>query len=288
MADLDQPREEQGRFWIDAVEARPSLAPFLAPRCDRPQPVGEAIVGLLFPEGAAARIPLAGVVGGPVRAEVASLLHRLLEPSFSAAGLAVDGSVTVKGRSWRVRNASAFEAARSLLMHPEAAAAVIAVGRGDVFQEGLGFDRCLVAIIAGLDDRAELQPANWGFEEPSEDLPRAERCLAEVVLPGGTVVLDADDGRLESIVDFLPEGAGLTLTASDPRNGWVARHGASGGRSVVLEGSRAVFREGLVSRGEAVVDRLAHEPRTVLCALAGGWAMGVSPRELGVRLSERR
>jgi cyanophycin synthetase len=285
--DVALPLAEQGGV-VRAVVARPSLAPYASSACVTPLPVADAVLRYLFPNGGDGRIPLVGVTGGPERVEVARLLAQVLERSFPGLGLAAEGSVTVNGRSWRPSGGGAFEAARALLVHPEVTAGIVEVGRRDVLVEGLGFDRCGVAIVAGLDDGAELPITDWGFEEPAENLPRAERCLVDVVLAGGWVVLNGDERRLEPFVEHVPAGARLIVVATDAGNPLVARQVAARERTIVLERGQAVFREGQSTLAVVGIDAAGRAAAPVLAALGGGWAMGLSPVELGAWILERR
>ncbi len=119
------------------------------------------------------------------------------------------GLVEVGGRRLATGASSGAEAARSVLIHPGVEAAVLEVARREVLAEGLGFDHCDVGVVAGLDE--SLSAAEWGFEDP-EDVLRAERCVVDVVLPGGWAVLRGDDPRIAAMAESCRGGVILAAT----------------------------------------------------------------------------
>src|SRR3546814_14563216 len=72
--------------------------------------------------------------------------------------------------------------ASNVLLHPDVDAAVFETARGGVLREGLGFDRCDVAVvtIVGTGDNLDLS-----FISTVEDLAIAKRVISENVDPEG-------------------------------------------------------------------------------------------------------
>ena len=55
--------------------------------------------------------------------------------------------VYVDGRQIDSGDCSGPKSARNVLMHPDVDAAVLETARGGILREGLGFDRCQVAVV---------------------------------------------------------------------------------------------------------------------------------------------
>ena len=73
---------------------------------------------------------------------------------FATSGLRVgmtntDG-VYVEGRQIDSGDCSGPKSARNVLLHPDVDAAVFETARGGILREGLGFDRCSVAVVTNL------------------------------------------------------------------------------------------------------------------------------------------
>jgi cyanophycin synthetase len=73
---------------------------------------------------------------------------------------------------------------------PDVDAAVLETARGGVLREGLGFDRCDVAVVTniGMGDHLGLS-----YISTVEDLAVVKRVIVQNVAPTGTAVLNAAD-----------------------------------------------------------------------------------------------
>ena len=58
--------------------------------------------------------------------------------------------VYVDGRQIDSGDCSGPKSARNVLMHPDVEAAVLETARGGILREGLGFDRCQVAVCTNI------------------------------------------------------------------------------------------------------------------------------------------
>ena len=78
---------------------------------------------------------------------------------------------------------------RGVLMNPLVEAAVFETARGGILREGLGFDRCDVAVVTNIGEGDHL-----GLNEVHtvETLAKLKRCIVNVVPPGWSV-LNAND-----------------------------------------------------------------------------------------------
>jgi cyanophycin synthetase len=236
--DISRPLEAQGGAVIE-VNASPGLVMHLKPLHGQPRPVGEAIIGHVFGSSQSGRVPLVAVAGSRRAQSVATLLGRLLVAAGYHLGQADTEGVRV-GDHWLSRGDTARAAGcRRLLMNPFANAFLFQVPAESVLTEGLAFDRCQVAVVTDVD---EPQPLPDG-SSPSLHW-RALRAAADVVLPTGVAVLNADDPNVVRMAEHTKGRVvyvGENLAAQP-----LAAHLAAGGVAVVAEAGR-VF----VCRGDA-------------------------------------
>jgi cyanophycin synthetase len=117
---------------------------------------------------------------------------RLIAHLFSAQGLRVgmtntDG-VYVNGRQIDSGDCSGPKSARNVLLHPEVDAAVFETARGGILREGLGFDRCQVAVVTNIGEGDHL---GLNYITTVEDLAVLKRVIVQNVAPTGYAVLNA-------------------------------------------------------------------------------------------------
>ena len=83
------------------------------------------------------------------------------------------------------------KSAKILLNHPAVDAAVVEVARGGILREGLGFDRCDVAIVTNIGDGDHLGAND--IDTP-EQLANVKAPIVWAVQKNGYAVLNATDG----------------------------------------------------------------------------------------------
>ena len=90
------------------------------------------------------------------------------------------------------------EGARRALMNPSADAVIIELAEQATLEEGLGFDRCQVAIVTGTAGAEAL--VRPGIDETATVL-KAIRAPVDVVVPGGVAILKRDDPETEAMAE---------------------------------------------------------------------------------------
>jgi cyanophycin synthetase len=240
--------------------------------------VGEAVVELLFPAGQTGRIPLVAVTGVNGKTTTTRLTAHLLRQAGWCVGMTCTDGTYVDGRRTEARDCSGPQSARAVLSNPAVEAAVLETARGGILREGLGFDRCDVAVVTNIG-----QGDHFGLRgiETLEDLARVKRTVVEAVAPTGAAVLNAHDplvaamaGHSPGAVIYFAREAGLPV---------VAAHRQAGGRAVLARRGQLVLADG--PREEALAP-LAEVPLThgggvafqvenALAAAAAAWALGL-------------
>jgi cyanophycin synthetase len=246
--DVSRPLADQDGAIVE-VNAGPGLRMHLEPSAGKSRPVGEAVVASLFPPGATGRIPVVAVTGVNGKTTTARLITHLLRKAGRFVGLTCTDGIYLDGRRTETRDCSGPQSARSVLLNPRVEAAVLETARGGILREGLGFDRCDVAIVTNIGQGDHLGLRGI---ETLEELARVKRTVVEAVAPHGSAVLSAADPLVAAMATHCP-GA-VIFFAREAAHPVVRAHRAASGRAVFV-------REGTIILGEGAKD-------TVLAALA--------------------
>lgn len=283
--DIGRPLEEQGGVVLE-VNAGPCIALHFTPFCDRPRPICEAILDLLFPDGQAGRIPVAVVAEADERSPTGRLLEALLRRRGPRIGRSAAAGLYVQGRRIKAGACANVAGARSLLLCPDVELAILQQSCAQIRAEGLAIDRCDLAILADLG--ADAAPGSSRFAERV----RAAGVLSESLGSAGVLVIDAEQLASFPPASALPQARLILTAAAEPATALTAA-GTSAGRWVYRRGDDIVLRSagrdeqvlslppGLL-RGEAGSAALG---RALLQAVAGAWGLAVPIDELQAGLT---
>jgi len=276
--DISRPLDEQ-RGVIIEVNAAPGLRMHLEPSVGVSRPVGEAIVGSLFPEGENGRIPIVAVTGVNGKTTTTRFITHILRSTGKCVGMTCTDGIFINDRRIDNDDCSGPQSAGSVLLNPRVEMAVFETARGGILREGLAFDCCDVAVVTNIGDGDHLGLAD--IHTP-EELAKVKRTIVEVVSPEGFAVLNAADPLVAEMAAHCP--GGVIFFASDSSHPVIVRHRGVGGSAVFVRDNNIVLAEG--DREEVLVslDRLpltrggqvAFQVENALAAVAAGWALGIS------------
>ena len=271
-----KPLEEQGGGIVE-VNAAPGLRMHLSPSYGKGRNVGEAIVSMMFEPGEDARIPVVAVAGTNGKTTTARLIGNILTRDGKRVGMTSTDGVYIEGRRIDSGDCSGPRSARNVLLHPGVDAAVFETARGGVLREGLGFDRCNVAVVTniGMGDHLGLN-----YITTVEDLAVVKRVIVENVGKSGYAVLNAADPHVAAMAANCP--GNVTFFARDRFQPIMATHRAQGKRVVYAEGDSIVCAEGKnehriplasvpITRGGTI----GFQVENAMAATAAGWALGL-------------
>ncbi|MDQ9169364.1 cyanophycin synthetase [Oxalobacteraceae bacterium R-40] len=233
-----RPLEDQGGGIVE-VNAAPGLRMHLNPSYGKGRAVGEAIVSTMFADGDDGRIPLVAVAGTNGKTTTVRLIAHILGAKHDCVGMTTTDGVYVDNERIDTGDCSGPRSARNILGHPDVDAAVFETARGGVLREGLGFDRCNVAVVTniGMGDHLGLN-----FITTVEDLAVVKRVIVQNVAPTGTAVLNATDPNVANMASSCP--GSVTYFAKDSHHPVLATHRAQGKRVVYVDGDAIVAAEG--------------------------------------------
>lgn len=278
--DVSRTLEEQGGAVVE-VNAGPGLLMHLKPSQGTPRPVGEAIVEMLFPNHAPGRIPIVAVSGSAASALTLDLVEHLWRANGQVLGTGRRDGIRVGDRQIRSSDGSRGPAQHDILLHPDVEAALFEISLDGALSDGLGFDRCQVAVVTDVDLAEDLTP--WYFDDVDR-LIQAKRVAVDVVLPTGHAVLNAVQPEVASMAEKCK---GQTIYFSeDELLPVVAEHRRVGGRAVLLRGADIWLVEGqresrlASTRDLSWFDATPTTRTAVLAASATAVALGQSPERL--------
>ncbi|MCP5265459.1 MAG: cyanophycin synthetase [Burkholderiaceae bacterium] len=276
--DISKPLEAQGGAIVE-VNAGPGLDIHLHPAEGPGAPVGRAIVDYMIADGEDGRIPLAGIAGSHGREPVARLLAHLLRQDGRRVGLACAAGVFIDERRIDARPGNTWAGAQRVLMNRLVDAAVLEASPWSMTAEGLGYDRCSVAVVTDIDPSESI--ADFDIAGP-EQLFKVLRTQVDVVLEDGWAVLNATDPLVLEMAG-LCDGDVILYAPSRDNDGLVA-HVEQGGRAVYRRDEAVVLA---VNRDENIlIERIpdsvsdagdAVPPMALLAAVAAAWAIGLEP-----------
>lgn len=259
------------------VNAAPGLRMHLSPSYGKGRDVGEAIIASMFADGDTARIPVVAVAGTNGKTTTVRLIAHLLGGDGQTVGMTNSDGVYIGKRRIDTGDCSGPRSARNVLMHPDVEAAVFETARGGVLREGLGFDRCDVAVVTNLGSGDHL---GLNFISTLEDLAIVKRVIVENVAPGGMAVLNAADPVVAAMAESCP--GGIVFFAADRHHPVLATHKAQGMRVVFVDEGDIVLAEGAQEWRFVLRDiPLTHggtipfQVENVMAALGAAWALGL-------------
>jgi len=289
-ADIGKPLESQSGV-VTEVQAAPSLDAYLQPAAGKPRPVAEAIVSALFPDDQTGRIPIVTVTGTNGKTTTTRLVAHILTVSGRLVGMTCTDGVYLAGRRIDGGDCSGPQSARNVLLNNQIEAAVLETARGGILREGLGFDRCDVAVVTNI---AEGDHLGIGGIDTVEQLAAVKQTLVTAVAPQGTAVLKADDPLVAAMAPRCP--GSVLLFARDGNHPLILKQRAQGGRVAFVRDQAVVLAEGEVEFVLLSLDRipLTHQGRigfqveNVLAAAAATWALGVPAEAIRAGLESFR
>jgi cyanophycin synthetase len=271
-----RPLEEQ-RGGVVEVNAAPGLRMHLAPSYGKARNVGEAIIGHLYGPGEDGRVPVVAVTGTNGKTTVTRLVAHLMATAGLRVGMTNTDGAYVQGRQIDSGDCSGPRSARNVLAHPDVDAAVFETARGGILREGLGFDRCAVAVVTNIGEGDHL---GLNFITTVEDLAVLKRVIVQNVAPGGHAVLNAADPIVAAMAAVCP--GQVCFFAADRQHPVMATHRAQGRRVVYVEGDAIVAAQGSwrerLPLAEIPLTRngsIGFQVENAMAAVAAAWGVGL-------------
>lgn len=267
---------------IVEVNAAPGLRMHLSPSFGKGRPVGEAIIDSMFAPGEDGRIPLVAVAGTNGKTTTVRLIAHLVAGAGLRVGMTNSDGVYIDGQRIDSGDCSGPRSARNVLLHPDVDAAVLETARGGILREGLGFDRCSVAVVTNVGSGDHL---GLNFISTVEDLAIVKRVVVENVAPDGMAVLNAADPIVAAMAENCP--GEITFFARERQHPMLSTHRAQGRRVVYIEDGSIVLAEGAAEWRYALADipltrggAIGFQVENAMAAAAAAWALGLAEEDI--------
>ncbi len=272
-----RPLESQNGGVVE-VNAAPGLRMHLSPSYGKGRAVGVAMIDELFAPGDNGRVPVIAVTGTNGKTTTTRLIAHLMAADGLRTGMTNTDGVYINGRQTDSGDCSGPKSARNVLMHPDVDAAVFEIARGGVLREGLGFDRCEVAVVTNIGSGDHL---GLNYITTVEDLAVLKRVIVQNVSTTGYAVLNAADPIVADMAATCP--GKVIFFAADRHHPLMATHRAQGKRTVYIDGPMLVAAEGAwveriplqgvpVTRGGSI----SFQVENVMAAVAAAWGAGLN------------
>jgi len=271
-----RPLESQAGGVIE-VNAAPGLRMHLEPSFGKGRPVGEAIISTMFADREDGRIPVVAVAGTNGKTTTVRLIAHLLGLTGRCVGMTNTDGIYIAGQRIEAGDCSGPRSARDVLFHPEVDAAVLETARGGILREGLGFDRCNVAVVTNIGTGDHL---GLNYISTVEDLAVVKRVIVNSVAHDGVAVLKAEDPIVAGMANACP--GSVTYFAHDRRERVLANHLAQGKRGVFVEEGEIVAAKGKLRFRTRLEDipithngAIKFQVENAMAATAAAWGLGI-------------
>ncbi len=279
--DISKSLEDQHGAVV-TVLGQPDLAIHLKPTSGAAQPIGLAMIDHLYEEPAESRIPIVAVSGTNGKTTTTRMTAHLLSQVYAPVGMTCTEGIYLGDRRIAKGDCSGPKSAKVILQHSQPQAAVFETARGGILREGLGFDRCDVAIVTNIGAGDHLSE---DIDTP-EALAYVKSTIVWAVKETGYAVLNAHDPLVVEMAQWCP--GQVIYFARDENLPVIQEHLEKGGRAVFVRNNDIILGEG---NQETLLETLDKVPLThggkvgfhvenALASAAAGWALGIPTADL--------
>ena len=213
---------------ICEVNAAPGFRMHVAPSEGTARDVAAPVIDMLFPPGAASRVPIAAVTGTNGKTTTARMLAHLTKMAGFTPGLTTTDGVYIDGQRTVQGDMTGPVSARMVLADPQIDIAVLETARGGLLRAGMGVKEVNVGAVLNV------QADHLGLKgiETLEQLAEVKRIVVEVATD--CAVLNADDPLVLKMSGYT-EAKNICYVTMNPQHTLVREHIRAGGRACALE-----------------------------------------------------
>lgn len=274
--DISEPLENQGGAIVE-INASPGLLMHLKPAVGKVRPVGEAIINMLYPDGNG-RIPVIGITGTHGKTTTTRLLAHLLKAAGKFLGVCHSDGLQFGERHAESKQGDRLFGTHGVLLHPWTEVAICETSAESIILEGMGYDQCQIGVVLNVG----TDHLGLGYMETMEQMAKVKRCVVDVVLPGGTAVLNATDAHVAGMAEFCK--GSVLFFSHDAENAVLTEHRKQGKTGVFVKDEAVYLAEGaaerhLIKLGEIGMPHTGHftfQIDNILAAIGAAWAHGLS------------
>ncbi len=226
--DISKPLREVDGVVVE-VNAAPGFRMHVAPSEGLPRNVAGAVMDMLFPPGQPSRVPILAVTGTNGKTTTTRLLAHIIKQTGLAVGYTTTDGIYIGEHLAEPGDNTGPQSAQLILRDPMVEVAVLECARGGILRAGLGFDTCDVGVVLNVS----ADHLGLGDIDTPEQMAKVKSVVAEVVMPKGYAVLNADDPLVVQMAERVK--AQIAYFTMNPDNEIVLKHTESGGLAAVYE-----------------------------------------------------
>ena len=213
---------------ICEVNAAPGFRMHVAPSEGSARDVAAPVIDMLFPPGAAARVPIAAITGTNGKTTTARMLAHITKMAGFTPGLTTTDGVYIDGQRTVPGDMTGPVSARMVLADPQIDVAVLETARGGLLRAGMGVNEVNVGAVLNV------QADHLGLKgiDTLEQLAEVKRIVVEVATD--CAVLNADDPLVLKMSGYT-EAKNICYVTLNPHHSLVREHIRAGGRACALE-----------------------------------------------------
>ena len=213
---------------ICEVNAAPGFRMHVAPSEGSPRDVAGPVIDMLFPPGAASRVPIACITGTNGKTTTSRMLAHITKMAGYTPGLTTTDGVYIDGQRTVEGDMTGPVSTRMVLADAKIDMAVLEVARGGLLRAGMGVPFVNVGAVLNVQsDHLGLKGINT-----LEELAEVKRIVVEVARD--CAVLNADDDNVIRMSAHT-DAKHLCYVTINPQHVVVREHIRAGGRACALE-----------------------------------------------------
>jgi cyanophycin synthetase len=265
---------------ICEVNAAPGFRMHVAPSEGTARDVAGPVIGMLFPPGSAARVPIAAITGTNGKTTTARMLAHITKMGGLTPGLTTTDGVYINGQRTVQGDMTGPISARMVLADPQIDIAVLETARGGLLRAGMGVNEVNVGAVLNV------QADHLGLKgiDTLEQLAEVKRVVVEVATD--CAVLNADDPLVLKMSGYT-EAKNICYVTVNPHHTLVREHIRAGGRACALEAGVNGHMIALYDRGGQIPllwthlipatleGRATHNVQNAMFAAAMAFALGI-------------
>jgi cyanophycin synthetase len=210
------------------INAAPGFRMHVAPSEGTPRDAAGPVIDMLFPAGAASRVPIAGITGTNGKTTTSRMLAHITKMAGHTPGLTTTDGVYIDGQRTVEGDMTGPVSTRMVLADPKIDIAVLEIARGGLLRAGMGVPFVNVGAVLNVkSDHLGLKGI-----DTLEQLAEVKRVVVEVARD--CAVLNADD---ENVIRMSAhtDAKHLCYVTVNPQHAVVREHIRAGGRACALE-----------------------------------------------------
>jgi len=226
--DITQPINKTNGAVVE-VNAAPGFRMHTSPTYGMPRNVGEAVIRMLYPNGASSRIPVVAITGTNGKTTTTRLIAHIAKHAGHNVGYTTTDGIYIQDQLIYSGDCSGPASAEVVLRDPVVDFAVLETARGGILRSGLAFDKCNISIITNItEDHLGLNDINT-----IEDLAKVKSVVARSTFTDGFAILNADDDIVYELKEELD--CNIALFSMYDNNERVLKHCEDGGWAAIIE-----------------------------------------------------